>query len=90
MRHVQAHHYFTLEALIIIYVHMRDVLHELIKNKVRNIDDFDWKKCVGEKICFALTDRPTIYAFHPCALLLLSFRVFHEYSLFVTERHVFT
>uniref|UniRef100_H2YVP9 AAA+ ATPase domain-containing protein n=1 Tax=Ciona savignyi TaxID=51511 RepID=H2YVP9_CIOSA len=36
--------YFTLEALIIIYVHIRDIIADLIKLKVTSPQDFQWTR----------------------------------------------
>nr|XP_018672447.1 dynein heavy chain 6, axonemal-like [Ciona intestinalis] len=42
--HTVAHQYFTLEALIIIYVHIRDIIADLIKSKVKSPQDFQWTR----------------------------------------------
>ncbi|XP_076809994.1 dynein axonemal heavy chain 6-like [Clavelina lepadiformis] len=43
-QHVVAHQYYTLEALIIIYVHIRDIVMSLIKGKVASADNFEWTR----------------------------------------------
>ena len=32
----------TLEALIVIFVHNKDTVADLVKNSIESVDDFDW------------------------------------------------
>ena len=42
---IVTYQYFTLEAMIIIYVHIRDIINGLIASEVTNRDDFEWNRC---------------------------------------------
>nr|XP_039247972.1 dynein heavy chain 6, axonemal-like [Styela clava] len=41
---IPPHQYQMMEALIIIYVHSRDIIKQMIHDEVSRVDDFEWKR----------------------------------------------
>lgn len=44
------HKQTTLEALVTLYIHCRDILTTMIEHKVIKSEDFEWKRCVSNLI----------------------------------------
>eukprot|EP00079_Xenopus_tropicalis_P035681 XP_017949452.1 PREDICTED: dynein heavy chain 14, axonemal [Xenopus tropicalis] len=61
------HQKTTLEALLTLYVHCRDVLAELIKKRVSKSDDFEWTRQLryqwneNNKTCYAVQGNATFH-----------------------------
>ena len=50
----------TLKALIVIEVHARDVVINLIDEKVMNVNDFEWISQVNQRIILILSRFPSV------------------------------